>query len=101
MLTLQSPGEPERAGEARRADSASYVDNVICTRPQSFSFFRRRRLGGSKDFEGGDYEMRLRIDEISRNDLDSPVVLVKEVRKKSGAGRSKSFTYQVQVSTHI
>ena len=64
-----------------------------------FLFFRRRRLGGSKDFDSGDYEMRLRIDEISRNDLDSPVVLVKEVRKKSGAGRSKSFTYEVQVST--
>ena len=56
-------------------------------------------MGGSKDFDSGDYEMRLRIDEISRNDLDSPVVLVKEVRKKSGAGRSKSFTYEVQVST--
>ena len=56
-------------------------------------------MGGSKDFDSGDYEMRLRIDEISRNDLDSPVVLVKEVRKKSGASRSKSFTYEVQVST--
>ena len=57
-------------------------------------------MGGSKDFgSGGDYEMRLRIDEISRNDLDSPVVLVKEVRKKSGAGRSKTFIYDFQVST--
>ena len=28
MPTLQSPGEPERAGEARRADSASLLKEV-------------------------------------------------------------------------
>ena len=26
---LQSPGEPERAGEARRADSASYLQEAM------------------------------------------------------------------------
>ena len=98
-MTLNATMTPTEAKNSRQVEFYWVIqrkyflyegDSECFDRNDCYKAYRRRQY----DRDSLDYEMRLRIDEITSDDLDSPVVLVKEVR--TGGTTDRKYTYDFQ-----